>query len=317
MSEHEYEKQVTIREMKQFFDFQQVTGNEESLDRWVIVPDVNRPGLELTGFYERSEPKRIVVLGAKEMAYIRTLNEETQWERFDVLTDPYTPAIVICKNYEPPVILRELALRKNFPIFTTPEPTYRVMVDIISFLDEQLAPSDTLHGVLMSVYGKGVLILGESGMGKSETALELIRKGHVLIADDRVDVSRVHNQIFGQAPDVLKGVLEVRGIGIIDIVKMFGASSILNRIAVDVAIHLEPYDKSEEYERVGMDSNYVEILGIAIPQIIFPVKEGRNMAVLIESAVTNFTLKERGFDGAFEFEQRVVNLIEDQKENQS
>ena len=311
----EYEKSVTIKEVKDFFEFAQLTGDEQSLSRWVIVPDVNRPGLELTGFYEHAEPKRIVILGDKEMAFIHTLSHEEQWERFDRLTDPWTPAIIVSKNHQLPEVLKELGMRKNFPIFSSPLPTFRLMVDVISYLDEKLAPSDNLHGVLMSVYGKGVLITGESGMGKSEIALELIRKGHVLVADDRVDVTRVHNTIIGRSPELLQGVLEIRGIGIIDIVKMFGASSTLEKMQIDFVVNLEHWNSDKEYARVGIEEDtFMNILDLDIPQILFPVKEGRNMAVLIESAVTDFTLKQMGIDSSKEFEQKVYDFIQKQNE---
>jgi len=311
----ELENKATIRDLKAYFDFVQITGNDDSLNRWVVVPDINRPGLELTGFYKHTEPKRIVILGNKEMSYIRTQDDETLRERFDHMTDEWTPAIVISKDQEVPPILKEIAEYKNFPILISPNPTYRLMVDIISYLDEQLAPADNIHGVLMSVYGKGVLITGHSGMGKSEISLELIRKGHILVADDRVDVVRIHNTIFGEAPELLKGMLEIRGIGIIDVSKMFGASALLDRIQVDFVVELEKWDDSKEYSRLGIeDEVYMTILDIQVPKLLFPVKEGRNMAVLIESAVTDFTLKKMGINSAKEFEQKVYYFI--QKQNQ-
>ena len=191
--------------------------------------------------------------------------------------------------------------------------TSRLMVDLVSFLDERLAPSDSIHGVLISVYGKGVLICGESGMGKSETALELIRKGHVLVADDRVDVVRVHNSIIGHSPQLLQGMLEIRGIGIIDVAKMFGASALLSSAQIDLVVSLEKFDSSVEYARVGIENEqFMHVLEVDLPKIVLPVKEGRTMAVLIESAVTNFRLKEMGFDSAKEFENRVYDYIEKQ-----
>jgi HPr kinase/phosphorylase len=204
----------------------------------------------------------------------------------------------------------EICQRKNLAIFSTSRQTSRIMIDIIGYLDEKLAPSDNLHGVLLSIYGKGVLIIGESGMGKSEIALELIRKGHVLIADDRVDVCRVHNTIIGRPPELLQGFLEIRGIGVIDIVQMFGASSILDKIHVDFVVNLERWDSEKEYARIGIeDEEYLNILDVNIPQILFPVKEGRNMAVLIESAVTNFNLKQMGIDSSKDFDKRVYDFI--------
>ncbi len=306
---------VKIRAVKDYFEYHQLTGNDESLERWVIVPDVNRPGLELAGYYKYTEPRRIVIIGEKECSYIDTLPEEIQRERFDKITDGYTPCIIIAHGQKCPALLEEVARYRNFPIFETEVPTYRVMTDLVTFLDAQMAPTDTIHGVLISVYGKGVLIMGESGMGKSEIALELIRKGHILVADDRVDVSRVHNTLIGRAPELLEGMLEIRGIGIIDVAKMFGGSSLLNEDQIELVIQLEKFDENTEYARVGNEEQkFMDILDIEVPMIVLPVKEGRNMAILVEAAVTNFQLKERGFDSAKEFERRVYRFIEKQNE---
>lgn len=304
---------VTIREIEQYFQFEQLTGNDESLERWVIVPDVNRPGLELAGYYKYTEPRRIVIIGEKESAYINTLDEEVQKERFDKITDGYTPCIIIAHDQKCPEILQEIAEERNFPIFMAKQPTYRVMADLVTFLDEKMAPMDSIHGVLVSVYGKGVLIMGESGMGKSEIALELIRKGHVLVADDRVDIRRVHNTLIGRAPDLLAGFLEIRGIGIIDVAKMFGGSSWMLDDEVEMVIMLEDYDPKKEYARLGNEEQkYMRILGLEVPMMVLPVKEGRSMAILVEAAVTNHQLKERGYDSAKEFEKRVYDFIERQ-----
>ena len=238
---------------------------------------------------------------------------EIQRERFEQLTDGYTPTIILTHHRECPPVLLEVAGYKNFPIFRTAMAPSRLMVDLISFLDERLAPSDSIHGVLISVYGKGVLICGESGMGKSETALELIRKGHILVADDRVDVVRVHNSIIGHSPELLQGMLEIRGIGIIDVAKMFGASALLPSAQIDLVVSLEKFDSNAEYARVGIETEqFMHILEVDVPKIILPVKEGRTIAVLIESAVTNFRLKEMGFDSAKAFENRVYDYIERQ-----
>lgn len=310
-----FEAKCSMREVKNYFRFEQITGNDESLDRWVVVPDINRPGLELTGFFEHTEPRRIVIMGDKEMAYIDTISEEQQRYVFDRLTDGWTPAIIIARDYHCPPILKEIAAYKNFPIFTSEQKTYRLMVDIIGFLDEHLSPTDNIHGVLISVFGKGVLITGESGMGKSETALELIRKGHVLVSDDRVDIRRVHNTVIGYAPELLKGLLELRGIGIIDVARMFGASAMLDSTRIDFVVYLEKWDDSKDYKRVGIELNKVmTMLDIEVPQLLFPVKEGRNLAILIEAAVTDFTLKDKGFDAGSDFDRRVFDYIERQNE---
>lgn len=307
----EANEKCLMKDFNEYFKFEQITGNEDSLQRWVVVPDLNRPGLELSGFFEHTEPRRIVVMGDKEMAYVEHMTDEQQRYVFDRLTDGWTPGIILARDYECPEILFEIANYKNFPIFKSSLKTYRLMVDVIGYLDEMLSPADSIHGVLISVFGKGVLITGESGMGKSETALELIRKGHVLVADDRVDVRRVHNTVVGHAPFLLKGMLELRGIGIIDVARMFGASSLLDSTRVDFVVYLEKWKDGKEYKRVGIEEQeFMHVLGIDVPQLVFPVKEGRNLAVLIEAAVTDFTLKEMGHDAGKDFDQRVYKYIE-------
>ncbi len=308
----EFEGKVMIKEIVDFFELKQLTGNEESLNRWVIVSDVNRPGLELTGYLQHSEPRRIVIIGEKEKSYIKQLDENIQRERFKNLTDGYTPMIILARNLPCPPILYEVAQQHNFPVFQCGLKTSRLMVDLVSFLDERLALSDNLHGVLMNIYGKGVLIKGESGMGKSEIALELIRRGHLLVADDRVDVFRVHNRIMGSSTELLAGMLEIRGVGIIDVGRMFGAGAVLEKCNVDFAINLVQYDEQSEYNRIGIENEeFLEILDVQIPALTIPVKSGRSMAIIIEAAVINFNLKQKGYNSAKEFEARVYQFIQD------
>ena len=307
----ELEGRVTIKEILDHFGYEHLVGNEESLKRWVVVPDVNRPGLELTGFFEHTEPRRILIIGAKEESYLATLDEKTQRERFENILDGFTPALILTKGRKCPESLKEVAQKHNFPVLRSPQPTFRVMTDLITFLDSKLAPQDTLHGVLLNVYGKGVLIVGESGMGKSEIALELIRRGHLLVSDDRVDVARIHNKFTGRAPELLESMLEIRGLGVIDVEKMFGGSALLEETDVQLVIRLEKYVKDKEYNRVGnVEELYYPILDLNIPMVVLPVMEGRSMGVLIEAVVTNFRLKERGVNSSKDFEQKVFEHIE-------
>ena len=309
---------VRVKDIKDFFKLRLVSGNAESLKREILVPDINRAGLELTGYYKHTDMKRIVIFGDKETSYIKTLSKEAQRVHFDFLTNDITPAIIFTKSHAVPKALKEIAIEKNFPVLQTKLSTVRLMVEMITFLDAAFAPTSSLHGTLMNVYGKGVLIMGDSGMGKSELALELIKRGHVLVADDRVVTSRIHNNIIGRSPEILEGMLEVRGIGIINVMQMFGASSILDQIEIDFVIYLEHWDKTKDYDRLGdIDLQFTNVLGIDIPQLIFPVKVGRNMAVLVETAVTNFTLKQRGINSAKEFNDRVVKFLKRKSQEES
>ena len=302
----ECREKVTIRKLKEFFNFNQVTGNDESLERWIVVPDINRPGLELAGFNDKSDPKRVTLIGDKEMAYIATQDEGTLRSRFDEITNEFVPCIVMTNENEVPPLLKEIAMYKNFPILKTDEPTYRVMVNIASYLDEQLAQSDSVHGILMSIYGCGVLFTGKSGIGKSELALDLISRGHILVADDRVDCYRIHNKIHGEAPEVLQKYLEIRGVGIVDVVQLYGARAFMPRSEIDYVIHLKHFHEDEEIDRLGSEDRSRELIGVEIPMTTLPVSEGRNLSVMVEAAVRTFLLKGIGINTTQEFREGIV-----------
>lgn len=309
------DKKVTVKEFADYFQFEQMTGDEQSLRRSIELTDTNRPGLELAGFFDYSQAKRLVILGDKEIAYIATMSEQSQKRSFDFLTGEETPAIVITRGHECPQILRECALEKNFPVFCCEEKTNHTIVNIITWLDERLAKSVSVHGELLIIYGTGVMICGESGMGKSEIALELIKRGHQLVADDRVDCYRIHNHLVGKSPQLLEGMLELRGVGVINIARMYGVGAVAHKANVDIQITLEEFDPRANYDRVGIEEKKnVSILDVEVPKITIPVREGRSMGVIIESAVTNYMLAKDGLDSAKEFEQRVLEFIEKNKE---
>ncbi|HIY90657.1 MAG TPA: HPr(Ser) kinase/phosphatase [Candidatus Merdibacter merdipullorum] len=309
------DKKVTVKEFADYFQFEQLTGDEQSLRRSIELTDTNRPGLELAGFFDYSQAKRLVILGDKEIAYIATMSEQSQKRSFDFLTGEETPAIVITRGHECPQILRECALEKNFPVFCCEEKTNHTIVNIITWLDERLAKSVSVHGELLIIYGTGVMICGESGMGKSEIALELIKRGHQLVADDRVDCYRIHNHLVGRSPQLLEGMLELRGVGVINIARMYGVGAVAHKANVDIQITLEEFDPRANYDRVGIEEKKnVSILDVEVPKITIPVREGRSMGVIIESAVTNYMLAKDGLDSAKEFEQRVLEFIEKNKE---
>lgn len=305
------QNKITVKDLAEYFNFEQVVGDDQALEREITIADTNRPGLELAGFFDYSQKKRIIVFGDKEIEYIKVMSEDQQRKSFDFLTSLETPMLIISKRHECPDILQRIARLKNFPVLRSIQPTSRLITNIVSYLDERLAPMDCFHGVLLSMNGKGVMIRGESGIGKSEVALELVRRGHQLVADDRVDCYQVHNSIVGRAPKLLEGMLEIRGVGIIDVARMYGANTTLPRANVDVVVELTPWDSNANYDRVGIENTKYEIiLDVEVPKIILPVREGRSMGIVIESAVANIVLKEQGFDSAKEFEKRVLEFID-------
>ena len=272
-------------------NYQQVTGNEESLKRVILTGEINRPGFELAGFFKHSDFRRIIVFGDKEMAFIAEMTEERQKEIFPCLINEEVPCIVICKGHACPEVLKNIADERNFPIFQT----------------------EMITGVVSSV-----IIKGDSGIGKSEIALELVKRGHLLVADDAVELYRIGQKIVGKAPAVLANLLEIRGIGVIDVSKMFGISAILDRNDVDLVIQLERWVPSREYTRVGVEENDIseDVLGIKIPKIVVPVSSGRSMSVIIEAAVMNMRLRDVGIDSSKEFVERILKNIDHNKQEQ-
>lgn len=304
-------KSVKLKDLLKEPTFVRVSGDEKSMEREVFVPELNRPGFELAGFFKHTDFRRIILLGEKEMAFISEMTKESQLACFSKLTNDETPCIIIAKGYESPEILKNIAIKRNFPIFETKQATGRVSVDLTGTLDEVLAAETLIHGVFLNIYGKGVVIRGDSGIGKSEIALELIKRGHLLIADDAIELYHIAQGIVGKAPEVLKNLLEIRGIGVIDVSKMFGVASILPRDNVEMIIQLERWLPSREYTRIGIeeDNTTEEILGVDIPKIVVPVTGGRSMSAIIEAAVMNMQLKDSGFDSSKEFVNRILDNI--------
>lgn len=303
MANEELNKRVYVRQIKEYLGLEQLTGNDESLDRWVIAPDINRPGLELAGYTESIDLKRVVVLGNKEHEYMSKLDYNTQKQRYEVITDSYTPCIIISEDFTEMPSLTEVANAKNFPVFRYEGKTYQLIVDLVSYLSEELAPTDNLYGVMLSVYGVGVMLTGKSGIGKSELALDLINNGHMLVADDRVDVARVHTTLICQAPKLLKRKLEIRGLGIVDVTRMFGANAYLNKCELNLVIKLVGFSEAEEIDRLNPISEQIDILGVEKPMLTIPITEGKSLSVIIESIVSNYLLQRLGYDSNEEFKK--------------
>ena len=271
--------------------------------------ELNRPGIQFTGFYDYFAYVRPQVIGKVEMAYLDSLDDKT---RLAKLTDYFSypiPCVIICRGMQPNQEMLKLAQEHDVPIYGTDWVTTRFFVNAINYLSQALAPRSTMHGVLLDVYGLGVLLTGESGVGKSEAALELIKRGHQLVADDVIEIKKVNeNRLIGESPETIRHFMEIRGIGIIDIRQMYGIGAVLMNKSIDIVIHLELWQENKAYDRLGLVDNYTTIMGVKIPQIVLPVRPGRNLAVVIEVAARNLGLKRLGYSAAAELDRRLRDM---------
>ncbi|MBQ9252053.1 MAG: HPr(Ser) kinase/phosphatase [Clostridia bacterium] len=269
-------------------------------------PDLNRPGMQFCGFYEHFAWDRPQIIGIVEMAY---LEQQEPKERITVLKkyfDYSLPCVIICRGLTPPPEMLALAGAANVPVFLTNMATSRFTALTIHYLSRELAPHELRHGVLMDVYGVGVFLSGKSGVGKSEAALELVKRGHMLVADDVVDICKVsENRLIGTCPDAIRHLMEIRGIGLIDIQAMFGVSAVTNSKTIDLVLELEAWDENKFYDRVGLNDETMEILGVPIIRQMMPVRPGRNLAIIIEVAARNLSLKRMGYHAARNLNQRI------------
>jgi HPr kinase/phosphorylase len=276
--------------------------------------ELNRPGLQFAGYYEHFAYERPQIIGKVEMGYLDELDDDVRFERLQRYFTYPIPCIVVCRSMKPPTELLDLAKEHDVPVYGTEWVTTKFFVNAINYLGRALAPRSTIHGVLLDVYGVGVLITGESGVGKSEAALELVKRGHQLVADDVVDVCKVTgSRLTGEAPETIRHFMEIRGIGIIDIKAMYGIGAVLQSKSIDLVMHLEPWKEHKEYDRLGLVDNYTEIMDVRVPEIILPVRPGRNLAVVIEVAARNFSLKRMGYSAAQELDRRLNEMMTSKK----
>lgn len=272
----------------------------------ISATEVNRPGLHLSGFYEYFEPSRIQITGKMEFAYLESVGTEIRKERLEDLFRQKIPAVVVTRGQEIFPEMIEAAKKNNVPLLRTQDSTSAFMSGIISLLSVELAPRITRHGVLIEVYGEGILLLGESGVGKSETAIELVKRGHRLIADDAVEIRRVSNRsLVGSSPANIRHFMELRGIGIINARRLFGMGSVKMTEKIDMVVEMEPWDPDKVYDRMGMENEYTSILGVQVPSLTIPVKPGRNLAVILEVAAMNNRQKKMGYNAAQELMQNL------------
>jgi len=285
----------------------------------VTQPDINRPALQLAGYFEHFDATRLQVIGFVEYTYLEGLAEDRKREIYGKLLSYAIPAVVFCRELQPDEIFLEIAKEHKVPILSTKKSTSSFMAESIRWLNVQLAPCISVHGVLMDVYGEGVMITGESGIGKSEAALELIKRGHRLVTDDVVELRKVSDDtLIGSAPNITKNFIELRGIGIVDVKALFGVSSVKDTQQIDLVINLEDWDKDKEYDRLGLEENYTEYLGNKVVCHNIPIRPGRSLAIICESAAVNHRQKKMGYNAAKELYSRVQNsLAKKREENES
>lgn len=273
----------------------------------IIHSDVNRPGLQVAGYFDHFDNDRIQVMGKVEFSYLEKCSYEERKTRIEKFFASKIPAVILSRGLEPFSEMVELSEKYQVPLLRTSENTSNFMAALIAFLNLNLAPRKTVHGVLVEVYGEGVLIMGESGVGKSETAIELVKRGHRLIADDAVEIKRVSNiSCVGSSPAVIRHYIELRGIGIIDVRRIFGMGAVKETEKIDLIVNLENWDVNKVYDRLGMDNNYTDILGIKIPSLTIPVKPGRNLAIILEVAAMNNRQKRFGYNAAVELNNKLM-----------
>ncbi|MBO5617600.1 MAG: HPr(Ser) kinase/phosphatase [Pseudobutyrivibrio sp.] len=303
-------KFVTVATVKERFNLTNYTPDLNLEEARVTVADVNRPALQLHGFYEHFEPSRIQVIGNVETAYLSKKTDEEKAESFAKLFSYDIPCVIYCRDEKPEdVILRE-ANKAKIPVLGTDRATSEFMSALIFSLNMDFAPYTTIHGVLVDVYGEGLLITGESGIGKSEAALELIRRGHRLVSDDVVEIRRPNNErLYGRAPSITQYLIELRGIGIIDVKSLYGVEAVKDEQRIDLVIKLEDWSKEKEYDRLGMTDEYMNILGIDVTCHSLPIRPGRNLAIICEAAAVNHRQKKMGYNAAEELYRRVQNNI--------
>lgn len=301
---------IKLSEIVEKMNLKNLTPEVDMVEKEVNVPDVNRPALQLTGFYDRFDSNRVQIIGNVEYRYVQTLSEEEREKTFDALLQHPLPCIVFCRGIMPSETFLEKAVKYDVPVFSTVKQTSDFMAEIIRWMNVRLAPCISIHGVLVDVYGVGVLIMGESGIGKSEAALELIKRGHRLVTDDVVEIRKVSDEtLVGTAPNITKHFIELRGIGIVDVRSMFGVQSVRETQNIDLVITLEDWSRDKEYDRLGLEEEYTEFLGNKVVCYRIPIRPGRNLAIIVESAAVNHRQKQMGYNAAQELYKRVQENI--------
>jgi len=306
---------VTLSRIAEKMNLTILTPDVDLTERYVNVPDINRLALQLTGFFDHFASERIQLVGYVENTYLQSLSAQEKKNIYQQLVAAGVPCIIFSRDLEPEAELVELAIANELPIFMTSMGTSSFLAELVRWLNVMLAPCISIHGVLVDVYGVGVLIMGESGIGKSEAALELIKRGHRLVTDDVVEIRKVSEEtLVGSAPDITKNFIELRGIGIVDVKSMFGVQSVRETQSIDFVITLEDWKREREYERLGLEDNYTEFLGNRLLCHTIPIRPGRNLAIIIEAAAVNHRQKQMGYNAVQELYNRVQKNMTKKKE---
>ena len=298
---------VKLKTLVEKMNLKNLTPDVDLSEKEVEIPDINRPALQLTGFFEHFDSERVQIIGYVEYTFLEKMTDEVKKKKiYETLLSYKIPCLIFCRNLPPEAMLLEMAEKANIPVFQTEKKTSEFTAEIIRWLNVELAPCISIHGVLVDVYGVGVLIMGESGIGKSEAAIELIKRGHRLVTDDVVELRKVSDEtLIGTAPDITRHFIELRGIGIIDVKALFGVESVKETQGIDMVIKLEEWNKDKEYDRLGLNEEYTEFLGNKVVSYSIPIRPGRNLAVIVEAAAVNHRQKKMGYNAAQELYRRV------------
>lgn len=301
---------VTVKMLVDKLKLKVVYGNEELLAKAITTADISRPGLEMTGYFDYYSPERLQLVGMKEWSYLKTMTANNRYSVFANIFREETPAVVVARGLEIPEEMLQAAKENGVAVLQGRNSTSSLSGDMSWYLNSQLAERTSVHGVLVDIYGMGVLIQGDSGIGKSETALELVKRGHRLVADDRVDVyAKDEGTLWGEPAEILLHLLEIRGVGIIDVMSLYGASAVRDSSQVQLCIYLENFENDEVFDRLGNSNEEIELQGVKIPRIRIPVKTGRNVSVVIEAAAMNYRAKQMGYDATKTLKDRLTDLI--------
>ena len=309
---------VTLEEVAKKMDLKNLTPEIDLNQVKVYHRAINRPAFQLAGFYEYFDYKRLQVMGRAEDEYLKTLTLEERKERFTKMFSYEIPGVIVARGIQPDPEILKLAHQHRVPVLSSEQTTALVIVQIIRWINQQLAPSETISGVLVEVFGEGILITGASGIGKSETAIELVKRGHRLVADDVIEILRVDEDIlFGRAPEITRHLVELRGIGVVDIKSLYGVESVREYSPINMVINLEEWNGQLSYDRLGLNEEFQTILGVDVVRYTIPIRPGRNLAIIIETAAVNHRQKQMGYNAAQALCDRVSDEIQRSKENQT